>query len=137
MSRCVSPVQAKVSTSKFNYPKCVCVCFQKTFRVPKITYGYFTLNYIIRKIFYIIFLPSIFCFLITNFYTLEEEPLFNGRIDKAIYHGYNQYNGNVPYSELKTVLHRNASSAVAVYCFGPVKTEFISSLTIRLLTSLG
>jgi len=37
----------------------------------------------------------------------------------------------VPYSELETVLHREASSAFAIYCFGPQKTQFISNLINR------
>ena len=29
------------------------------------------------------------------------------------------------------MLHREASSAVAIYCFGPLKTQFISGLLDR------
>jgi len=64
--------------------------------------------------------------------------MFNARLNQAIYHGFNWNDGYVPYSELETVLHREASSAVAIYCFGPQKTEFISGLIdLRLLISLS
>jgi len=55
-------------------------------------------------------------------YSWEELSLFNVRINEAIDHGCNWNDGYVPYSELEAVLHREASSAVAIYCFGPVKT---------------
>ena len=34
-------------------------------------------------------------------------------------HGCNWNDDDMPYSELETVLHREASTAVAIYCFGP------------------
>ena len=40
----------------------------------------------------------------------------------------NWNDGDVPYSELESVLHREASSAVAICCFGSLKTEFFSGL---------
>jgi hypothetical protein len=46
----------------------------------------------------------------------------------------------VIYSELETVLHRETSTAVAIYCFGHQKTAFISGLidgTIIDITQLG
>ena len=49
-------------------------------------------------------------------------------------------NGNVPYSELGTVLHREVTSAVAIYYFGLQKTNFISGLIYRTvidITQLG
>jgi len=52
--------------------------------------------------------------------------MFNARINEAIDHGCNWNDGDVLYSELETVVHREASSAVAIYCFGPQKTQFIS-----------
>jgi hypothetical protein len=61
-------------------------------------------------------------------YVWEEVPPFNARMNQAIDHGCNWNDGDVLYSELETVLHREDSSAVAVYCFGPQKTNFISSL---------
>ena len=73
-------------------------------------------------------------------YSWEELSLFNVRTNEAIHHGCNWNDGYVPYSELETVLHREASSAVAIYCFEPVKTEFISSLinrTVIDITQLG
>ena len=64
----------------------------------------------------------------------------NARMNQAIDHGCNWNDGDVLYSELETVLHREASSAVAMYCFGPQKTQFISSLyerTVIYITQLG
>ena len=64
-------------------------------------------------------------------YGWEEVPMFNARICEAIDHGCNWSVGDVLYSELETVVHREASSAVAIYCFGPLKTQFISGLLDR------
>jgi hypothetical protein len=50
-------------------------------------------------------------------YGWEEVPTFNARMNQAIGHGCNW--NDVPYSELETVLHREVSSADAIYCFGP------------------
>ena len=52
----------------------------------------------------------------------------------------NWNDGDVPYSELKTVLYSEASSAVAINCFGPVKTELSSGLidsTVIDITQVG
>jgi len=52
----------------------------------------------------------------------------------------NWNDGDALYSELETVVHREASSAVAIYCFGPHKTQFISGLierTVNDITQLG
>jgi hypothetical protein len=54
-------------------------------------------------------------------YGWEEVPMFNARMNQAIEHGCNWNDDNIPYSELETVLHREASPAVAIYCFGPQK----------------
>jgi hypothetical protein len=73
-------------------------------------------------------------------YIWEEVPLFNARINEAIDHGCNWNDSDVSYSELETVLHHEASSAVATYCFRPQKTHFISGLTERTvidITQLG
>jgi hypothetical protein len=73
-------------------------------------------------------------------YNWEEVPLFNARMNQAIDHGCNWNDGNILYSELETVLPREASSAVAIYCFGPQKTKFISGLigrTVIDITQLG
>lgn len=73
-------------------------------------------------------------------YSWEEVPMFNAKMNQATDHGCNWNDGDVPYSELETVLHREVSSAVAVYCFGPQKTNFISSLierTVIDITQLG
>ena len=55
----------------------------------------------------------------------------NARINQAIDHGFNWNDGDVLYSELESVLHREASSPVAIYCFGPQKTQFISGVMYR------
>jgi hypothetical protein len=47
-------------------------------------------------------------------YGLEVVPMFNVRMNEAIDHGFNWNDGDVPYSELESVLHREASSAVAI-----------------------
>jgi hypothetical protein len=73
-------------------------------------------------------------------YSWEDVPIFNARINEALDHGCNWNEGDVLYSELETVLHREASSAVAIYCFGPQKTHFVSSLierTVIDITQLG
>ena len=73
-------------------------------------------------------------------YGWEEVSMFNARMNQAIGHGCNWNDGDVPYSELETVLHREVSSAVAIYCFGPQKTNFISGLidrTVIDITQLG
>ena len=66
--------------------------------------------------------------------------MFNARINEAIDHGCNCNDGDILYSELETVVHREASSAVAIHCFGPQKTQFISGLierTVIDITQLG
>jgi len=64
-------------------------------------------------------------------YEWEEVPMFNAGINEAIDHGCDWNDGDVLYSELETVLHREASSAVVIYCFGPLKTQFIIGLFDR------
>jgi len=65
-------------------------------------------------------------------------PSFNARMNQAIDHGHNWNGGDVLYSELETVLHREASSDVEIYCFGPQKTQFTGGLIdLQLLTSLN
>jgi len=73
-------------------------------------------------------------------YSWEEVPALNARINQVIDHGCNWNECAVLYSELETVLHREASSSVAVYSFGPQKTQFISGLmdrTVIDITQLG
>jgi hypothetical protein len=73
-------------------------------------------------------------------YGWEEAPMFNARINQAIDGRRNWNDGDIPYSELETVLHRDVSSAVAIYCFGPQKMTFICSLIDRIfihITQLG
>jgi hypothetical protein len=72
-------------------------------------------------------------------YSWEDVPVFNAQINEALDHGFN-WNDGVLYSVLETVLHREASSAVAIYCFGPQKTHFIGSFiesTVVDITQLG
>jgi hypothetical protein len=67
-------------------------------------------------------------------------PMFNARMNQAIGHGCNWNDGDVPYSELETALHHEVSSPVAIYSFGPQKTNFISGLidwTVIDITQLG
>ena len=61
----------------------------------------------------------------------EGLSLINVRMNEVIDHGFNWNDVYVPYSELENVLHRETSFAVSIYCFGPVKTEFIISLINR------
>ena len=55
-------------------------------------------------------------------YGVEQIQMFNNRMKQAIDHGCNWYDGDTLYSELETVVHNEASSAVAIYCFRPQKT---------------
>ena len=52
--------------------------------------------------------------------------MFNARMNEAIDHGFNWNDCDVLYSELETVVHREAPSAVAIYCSEHQKTQFIS-----------
>lgn len=73
-------------------------------------------------------------------YGWEAVSMFNARMNEAVDHGCNWNDGDIPYSELETVLHREASSAVAIYCYGPQKTKFISEIiqrTVIDITQLG
>ena len=66
--------------------------------------------------------------------------MFYVRLNEAIDHGCNWNDGYVPYSDLENVVHCEASSAAAIYCFGPLKTEIINSLINRAvidITQLG
>ena len=61
-------------------------------------------------------------------------------MNHAIDHECNWSNGDVLYSELETMLLREASSAVAGCCFGPHRTQFISGFMDRTfidITQLG
>jgi len=69
-------------------------------------------------------------------YGWEEVPLFNAKMNQAIDHGCNWNHGDVLYSELETVVHLEASTAVAIYCFGPQKTQFISGLIERIVIDI-
>jgi hypothetical protein len=65
-------------------------------------------------------------------------PLFNSQMNEAIDHGCNWNDCYVPYLELETVLHREVSSAIAIYCFGSQKTHFIAALlSVQLLILLS
>ena len=63
--------------------------------------------------------------------------MFNARINEAFDHDCNWNDGDVLYSELETVLHREASSAVVMYCFGPQKTQFISGIFERTVIDIS
>ena len=64
----------------------------------------------------------------------EEVPTFNARMNQAIDHGCKLNDGDVPYSELETVLQREASTAIAIYCFRPQKQNlFVFITTAQLL----
>ena len=52
-------------------------------------------------------------------YVWKEVPMFSREINEAIEDGCNWNDGDVLYSELENVVHREASSAVAICCFGP------------------
>jgi adenylate kinase family enzyme len=56
-------------------------------------------------------------------YSWEDVPIFNTR-KNAVDYGDNWNDGDVLYSLLETVLHREASSAVGIYCFGSQKNTF-------------
>ena len=64
----------------------------------------------------------------------------NARINVSIDHGCNWNDGDVLYWELEIVVHREASSAFGIYCFGPQKTQFIMGIierTVIYITQLG
>jgi hypothetical protein len=66
--------------------------------------------------------------------------MFTDKLNSAITHSCNWDDGDILYSELQTVLHREVSSAVAIYSFGYQKTNFISGLlgrTVIDITELG
>jgi len=52
-------------------------------------------------------------------------------MNQVIDNGCNCNVGNVLYSKLEIVLHREKSTVVAIYCFGSQKTQFISGLIDR------
>ena len=73
-------------------------------------------------------------------YCWEEVPAYSTRLNLDINHSCNWNDGDILYSELETVLQREASLAVAIYCFGPRKSAFISDLidrTVIDITQLG
>ena len=63
-------------------------------------------------------------------YSWEDLSLFNVRLNEAIDHGCNWNDGFVPYSDPENVVHSEASSTVAIYCFGAIK----QNLSVVLLT---
>jgi hypothetical protein len=58
-------------------------------------------------------------------YTWGKVVAFNARFNNTLEHGCNWNDGYIFYSELETILHREASSAVSIYCFGAKKSAFI------------
>jgi hypothetical protein len=63
--------------------------------------------------------------------------MYTAQLNEAVDHGCNWNDGDIPYSELETVIHREASSAVAINCYGPQKTKFISELIQRTVIDIG
>ena len=71
-------------------------------------------------------------------YVWEDVPSFNARMNQANDYGCNWNDGDVLYSELETLLHREASSAVAMYCFGSQKHTLLAVLlNVQFLVSLS
>ena len=68
-------------------------------------------------------------------YTWDEVPVFNARLimlSIVVATGM-----TATYCiQLETVLRREASSAVAIYCFGPQKSAFISNLIYRIVIDI-
>jgi hypothetical protein len=58
-------------------------------------------------------------------------PGFNARMNCAIDHGYNWNDVDILYSALESIVNRATPSAVAIYGFGPQKSEFISNVIDR------
>ena len=71
-------------------------------------------------------------------YGWEEVPKFNARMNQAFDQWCNWNDGDVLYSELETVVHREASYAVAIYYFGPQKHNLSAGLlSVNLLIPLS
>jgi hypothetical protein len=70
-------------------------------------------------------------------YPWEELPMFTARMNQYIDHGCNWNDGEILYSGLETVLHRDASPTVAIYGFGPQKTAFISGHIDRTIIDIS
>jgi hypothetical protein len=71
-------------------------------------------------------------------YCWDELPMLNARLNSAITHSCNWNDGDILYSELQTVLHREVPSAVAIYCFGHQKQTLLAVLlTVQLLILLS
>jgi hypothetical protein len=70
-------------------------------------------------------------------YDWEGVPMFLRRLNAVANHGCNWDDGDILYSELENVLRRETSSAIAIYCFGYLKTDFIESLTGRTVIEIS
>jgi hypothetical protein len=73
-------------------------------------------------------------------YDWEEVPMFLRRLNSVANHGCNWDDGDILYTELENVLLRETSSAIAIYCFGSLKADFIERVTGRTvidITQLG
>src|SRR5215469_7144255 len=70
-------------------------------------------------------------------YAWEEVPVFTARMNNSTDHGCNWNDGDILYSELETVLQRITSAAVAIYCLGSQKAEFISGLIDRTVIDIA
>jgi hypothetical protein len=70
-------------------------------------------------------------------YGWEEIRVIDASMNEAIGHGCN-WNNDVLYSELETVVNREASSAVTIYCFGHHKHNLSAALlSVQILISLS
>jgi len=58
-------------------------------------------------------------------------PMLKVRINESIDHRCNWNEGDILYSERESVVHREASSSIAIYCFGPHKLQFICGFIER------
>ena len=67
----------------------------------------------------------------------EEVPGFNARMNCSLDRGCNRNVVDILYFELESITNRAASSAVAIYCFGPQKSEFISKLIDRTVIEIS
>ena len=70
-------------------------------------------------------------------YSWEEVTSCNARMNQVIDQGCNWNVDHVLYSELETVLHRDALSSVATCCFGHQNTQFINCLMDRTVIDIS
>jgi hypothetical protein len=69
-------------------------------------------------------------------YVWEAVSLFSAQMNETVDHRYNWNDGDIPYSKLENVLYREASSAFAIYCYGPQQQNLLANLSnVQLLIS--